>query len=756
MGLIMKKLVAVIFFLSLLIVNNSMIYAQDCSGTLPSQLGMNMGSSVNEGNSLNLRTSPETGDIIGTLSAGEEFKIISTSVCGSQNGLRWWQIDWNGTVGWIAEGDLDEHWIAQPALPMFVIFANDDGEEIVPTAIPPTQAPSTGVIFNDLQVVEEDDGIRFWVDVSITNYANQELNLYLWLVDVASNEYLRNSDAHENYTNSSDTLYLEYNIKPCCESVTYGIGDIHMFIPYDQLPAGDYTFYPQITVYDENIEYIDERSFWDLEISNRPPATGSASFHRVEHQYVAEGMWFTVDMTVRDRAGQDLMVYLWFVDEATGEFIRNPIASEDHRNSSNSLLTSVEIQPTSNNETYNDTDVALYIPYHEFPRGSYNYSLFVGLYDAELNEITQDQFNDPIINSGDHPFPESNILVRDISYTFEDAGVRYYVDMDVNGFAGQELDVYAFFRTYSEEYIQSALQMDNYYQTDLGSIIAFNTITPCCEGVQSYTGDSKIELYVPYNVFPHGTYSYFPVIGVSYAGEQDQIKTRFFRDKTIEVLGDEQPAGYIVNYKIEQLDGVRPSNFGGMANSGPEWDDLLLTYSLYEIDRNGTTIPGEQNYWTGYIWRNSTHTEGFETILLDIPADSYLMVRSEFMEVVDMDATEDAVDALRDVGKAARKGARFLPRVFRVAAKSAGRYVNGMLLWYDIIAFFEKDRLLGVYERSISPDELYQMYLQTGARGETWLVDHATAGGEQGDYYQYDMTLEYWLYGYARHAESVD
>lgn len=745
--------------MTLLTINTTSIYAQECSGTLPKQLGINMLSRVNEGFELNLRTSPESGDIIGTLGAGEEFEIVSTSVCGSQNGLRWWQINWNGQVGWIAEGDLNEHWIAQPAFPMFVTFGDDsDGEAtaIPPTQIPPTALPSTGIVFNDVQVVEEEDGFRFWVDVSITDFANRKLSLYLWFVNVASNDYVTNSNAHETYANSSGKLNIKYDLQPCCQSVDYGIGDIHMFIPYDQFPEGDYQFYPQLTLYDENLELIDKQSFWDVEISNRAPATGGATIHSANYQFDDEGLWFMVDMTVRDRANEELTVYVWFMDEATGEFIRNPSASDDHRNGENSLFAHVEIQPESNNQSYADTDVAMFIRYHEFPRETYTYTLMVTLYDSSQNLISQEQFGDPIINSADHPFPESGILIRDISYIFEDAGIRFYVDMDVNGFINQELNVYAYFRLNNDEYLQSVLDIENYYQNNSGTIIAYNSITPCCEGINSYSGDSRIELYVPYTVFPHGTYSYFPVIGVNFVGETDSIKTRFFRDNQIDVLGDDPPAGYIVNYKIDELVGVFPSNFRGMANSGPEWDDLLLTYSLYEIDRNGTSIPGEQEYWTGYIWRNSIHTEDFKIILLDIPADSYLIVRSEFMEVVDMEATEDAVDALRDVGKAARKGVRFLPRVFRVAAKSAGRYVNGMLLWYDIVAFFEEDRLLGVYERSISPDELYQMYLQTGAIGETWLVDHITAGDGPDEYFQYDLTLKYWLYGYARHAEHVD
>lgn len=748
----MRRLISiVIVYVSLLLMPQTSL-AQDCTGSSPTQLYIGLVTQVAEGNSLNIRTAPEQGNIIATLPTNVDFTIADGAICGAQDGLRWWFIDWDGTQGWIAEGNLDETWINPPPPPVMFFSAGDEpaATPIPATAIPATSVPeaTAGILFNDLQYVAEDDGLRFWLDLSITDYANRDLSIFLWFVDAATNDYLQNPAAYETYINSSDILYLSYDLLPCCQSVTYGIGDIHMFMPYDQLPDGDFVFYPQVTIYDENVEFIAEQSFTDLQISRDAELTTGSTIHKIEHQFADEGIWFLVDMTVTDRMGEDLSAYVWFMDDITGEFIKNPIASEDHRNNSDALFIKTDIQPTSALQTYTGTDLSLYIPYHEFPRSLTSYTPFVTLYDADLNEIDQQHFEDVVIQSTDHPAPTSGILIRDVTFEFGDDGIRYYVDMDTVGFAGQELEVIAFFRDYGDEYISSALPIDDYYNTDEGLIIGFATIEPCCTTQQAFSGENRVEIYVPYNVFPVGTYSYYPVISVNRIGERDALKSRFFRDKAIDVLGDEPPAGYIVNYRIDELIGTHPINNNGMANSGPEWDDLLLVYSLYELDKAGELIPGDQRYWTKHVWPRTIHHEGFETILLDVLADSSLVVRMEFTEVVDLEATEEAVDSLRDVGKAARRGTRFLPRVFRIAAKSAARYVNGMLLFYDIKAFFEKDNLFHTSERVITPIELLKFYQVTGARGEEWLLETEVMSGGG---YSYEISQAYWLYGYAHH-----
>jgi hypothetical protein len=182
----------------------------------------------------------------------------------------------------------------------------------------------------------------------------------------------------------------------------------------------------------------------------------------------------------------------------------------------------------------------------------------------------------------------------------------------------------------------------------------------------------------------------------------------------------------------------------------PDWDDLLLVYSLYETDRQGTDIPGDQRYWTAYVRSGRIYFGDFETILLDVLADSELNLRMEFVEVANMEATQDAIEAMQDASKVARMGAqRIVPRLARLAAKSALRYVNGMLLFYDVIAFFDRnDRVIDTYEQSYSPEELLDLYRVTGAVGEQeWFTTTVTSGGE-GSSHTYELTVRFGLYGY--------
>lgn len=58
----------------------------------------------------NMRTEPATGEVIGQLQPGASFLILAGPVCA--NGLYWWQVDnYNGLVGWTAEGDNGQYWL---------------------------------------------------------------------------------------------------------------------------------------------------------------------------------------------------------------------------------------------------------------------------------------------------------------------------------------------------------------------------------------------------------------------------------------------------------------------------------------------------------------------------------------------------------------------------------------------------------------------------------------------------------------------
>ena len=482
------------------------------------------------------------------------------------------------------------------------------------------------------------------------------------------------------------------------------------------------------------------------------------TFNGLSYQYAERGIWFLPDVTINNHSNENLRIYLWYRDQASSDFIRNPMASDDFRNDTNTLYVTEAFTPQQNNQRFSGNDLALYLPYYEFPRGNYTYAPYITIYDENLNLLASTEYRSTVIASADHPAPATNILIRDIEFDFGDSGITYRVDMDVMGYYGEDLQVVTFFGYNESDLINNALPLEDYYQTDAGRLIGWADFCICSANAQTFTDDNRIEVYVPYNAFPAATYWYYPIVTVQRLGETEALETRYFRDKLVDVLGDEPPAGYIVNYRIDELSVGYTWNWGSPAYGSPEWDDLLLIYGAYEIDNNGELIPGEQYYWTKYIWSNTRHTEDFETLLIDIPADSYFIVRFDYVEVVDLEATEDAIEGLRDAGKVAKAGARFITnRLARVAAKSILRYGNGVMLINDIHNFFAEDYVMDTEERSYSPEDLYEFYLATGAVRDREsniprFVDLSDDGWVtreiQSDATMYNTKVKFWLYGY--------
>ena len=100
------------------------------------------------------------------------------------------------------------------------------------------------------------------------------------------------------------------------------------------------------------------------------------------------------------------------------------------------------------------TDLALYMPYYEFPRGTFSYYPVVTLVDGSGEQVDRVDFTSTVIASTNHPAPESGIVIRDVTARFEDSGVTYFIDMDTIGYSNQELDVFLYFSYYNDTLIQ--------------------------------------------------------------------------------------------------------------------------------------------------------------------------------------------------------------------------------------------------------------------------------------------------------------
>lgn len=84
-----------------------------CHNSPPPRLTVGLGGYVLPGEANNIRDNVGTDgtNIVGIIPPGVQFAITGTSRCDAQ-GLRWYPIEFNGMVGWTAEGQGDEYWVA--------------------------------------------------------------------------------------------------------------------------------------------------------------------------------------------------------------------------------------------------------------------------------------------------------------------------------------------------------------------------------------------------------------------------------------------------------------------------------------------------------------------------------------------------------------------------------------------------------------------------------------------------------------------
>ncbi|MCU0512880.1 MAG: protein kinase [Anaerolineae bacterium] len=88
-----------------------------CAGSPPTRLQPAIDARVEAGGVNNrLRDNPgvATGQVIGLMPPTSGFRILEGPVCDPEEQLRWWKVDYNGVVGWTAEGRGDEYYLCPP------------------------------------------------------------------------------------------------------------------------------------------------------------------------------------------------------------------------------------------------------------------------------------------------------------------------------------------------------------------------------------------------------------------------------------------------------------------------------------------------------------------------------------------------------------------------------------------------------------------------------------------------------------------
>jgi hypothetical protein len=85
----------------------------NCPGSpSPSRLRTGIVARVTEGGlPSRLRSAPNTsGEVLASIPQLDEFMVVDGPECDEQQ-LRWWQVDYQGTVGWVAEGVGEEYYL---------------------------------------------------------------------------------------------------------------------------------------------------------------------------------------------------------------------------------------------------------------------------------------------------------------------------------------------------------------------------------------------------------------------------------------------------------------------------------------------------------------------------------------------------------------------------------------------------------------------------------------------------------------------
>lgn len=91
---------------------NTVVESSNCFGTLPSRLVVGVQGRVAIGLPIYIRTAPSVdGSRIAEIPSGAVFMVVAGPICDEVSQLRWWQVEYDGIVGFIGEGDDSSYWL---------------------------------------------------------------------------------------------------------------------------------------------------------------------------------------------------------------------------------------------------------------------------------------------------------------------------------------------------------------------------------------------------------------------------------------------------------------------------------------------------------------------------------------------------------------------------------------------------------------------------------------------------------------------
>ena len=143
----MKRFAFVLFFVVLALSQTAApVMAQDsnCTNAPTNNLRVGIWARVVQSpDANNLRQRPSTSaPVLDTMSSHRRFEIVGGPRCSG--GLRWWQVRFEGIVGWTADGQGSERWLERlPAETQALIDASANTSTIVPpVAMTATPSPT--------------------------------------------------------------------------------------------------------------------------------------------------------------------------------------------------------------------------------------------------------------------------------------------------------------------------------------------------------------------------------------------------------------------------------------------------------------------------------------------------------------------------------------------------------------------------------------------------------------------------------------
>ncbi len=89
-----------------------------CPGFLPSRLVIGARARCLPPDSNNIRAEPELdATFLGQIDPGELCAVIDGPSCDEANNIAWWQVRFGNVIGWTAEGQADQYWLAPEPAP---------------------------------------------------------------------------------------------------------------------------------------------------------------------------------------------------------------------------------------------------------------------------------------------------------------------------------------------------------------------------------------------------------------------------------------------------------------------------------------------------------------------------------------------------------------------------------------------------------------------------------------------------------------